>query len=76
MRKKNKVYVDKKTKERPIRKKNFAQRYTWTKNPKKVEVRTCVHAHTLKEITALGLFFCWRFLVLPGFCSAALIEHS
>jgi hypothetical protein len=23
------------------------------KNPKKVEVQTCVHAHTLKEITAL-----------------------
>ena len=38
-------------------KKNFTQRHTWTKNPKKVEVRTCVHAHTLKEITALGCDF-------------------
>ncbi len=34
-------------------KKNNAQRLTWTKNPKKVEVCTCAHAHTLKEIRAL-----------------------
>ena len=25
------------------------------KNPTKVEVRTCVHAHSLKEITALAI---------------------
>jgi hypothetical protein len=33
-------------------KKNFSQRHTWMKNQKKVEVRTCVHVHMLKEITA------------------------
>jgi hypothetical protein len=31
-----------------------ARQHTWMKNPKKVEVRTCVHVHTLKEITALA----------------------
>ncbi len=40
-------------KEIPILKKNFAKRHTWTKKRKKVEVRTCVHVHMLKEITAL-----------------------
>jgi hypothetical protein len=69
MHNKNTFYVDKKSKERPIQKKNFAQRHTWTKNPKKVEVHTCVHAHTLKEITALGRdFFSLQTTTFFGWC--------
>ena len=45
-------------------KKNFAERHTRTKTPKKVNVRTCVHVHMLKEITALSTVC----LKIPDFC--------